>query len=322
METTTVIDVSNISIIDMSTEALQQQYSALSKLYTEQQVELEKKSQQIYDSKRELTRLSTLEAEYISEIESLQSGERNECERWKSKVQKLEEEKGDILNTHVQEIDNLELNLFKKDEEIVELQEQLKTLANSFNINENKNKIEESMNIKLKNEVSSLNEQLVTLTERIECFEKQQLVYQEQNLDLKDELNTLKENYKCKKEELDEAKDLIETLQEELMSTKIELETTKSKPLEDGSQGNSIFAEVDDKRLELQERMALMKSQYLKMKQERGKLLAEISSLHSSNAMLCERWETECNDKTEEKVRLEETYRYYHYLKGVLYGKS
>lgn len=64
---------------------------------------------------------------------------------------------------------------------------------------------------------------------------------------MQEDLQKLNENYECKKEELDEAKVLIETLQEDLMLTKSELEASKTKPLQDGSQGNSLFAEVDDR---------------------------------------------------------------------------
>lgn len=64
---------------------------------------------------------------------------------------------------------------------------------------------------------------------------------------LQEQLNMLNENYNCKKEELNEAKILIENLQEELVVLKNELDMVKCKPLQDGSQGNSLFAEVDDK---------------------------------------------------------------------------
>ncbi|GJQ86595.1 hypothetical protein Trydic_g7829 [Trypoxylus dichotomus] len=310
METSDV-EFFNMSRVDMTKEDLQLQYSSLSKICRQLRIELEEKSQQVYDHKRELTRLNTLEAEYLSEIECLQSGEKNECKRLQLKIQNLEEEKTEVTNTYTKEIECLELNIFKKDEEIAELQEKLQTMTNTFNATDNRNEIEEVQlkNIELKNNVHDLNELLLHLNKRIESLEKKHVVSQELNQNLQDELKALNENYKCKKGELDEAKHLIETLQEDLILTKNELEIAKTKPLEDGSQGNSLFAEVDNRRLELQEHMALMKSQYLQMKQERGKLLAQIATLNSSNAMLCQRWEIECKESVEDQDRLEEAYR-------------
>lgn len=56
--------------------------------------------------------------------------------------------------------------------------------------------------------------------------------------------------------------------------------------------------------------MAMMKSQYLEMKQERSKLLSEIAILHSTNAVLCQRWDIEMQDKLDDQEKLEESYRY------------
>lgn len=47
--------------------------------------------------------------------------------------------------------------------------------------------------------------------------------------------------------DLREANNLIETLQEELHFVKSELDLIKSKPLDDGAKGNSLFSEVYDK---------------------------------------------------------------------------
>lgn len=181
MDITSEIDVSNISTMDMSREDLQSQYSALSKFCWQLQTELEEKSQQIYDYKRELTRLNTLEADYLSEIESLQSEERSECDRLKLKIQSLEEEKNDIVHIYIEQIKCIERDTVRKDEEISKLEEDLKALSSSCTHVDNKNEVDElqSINEELKYQICQLNEDMGVLNEKIESFHKQQTIHQE-----------------------------------------------------------------------------------------------------------------------------------------------
>lgn len=52
---------------------------------------------------------------------------------------------------------------------------------------------------------------------------------------------------RCKKEELIEANEMVDKLNDELISMRNELEAEKNQLLDKGSQGNSLFAEVDDR---------------------------------------------------------------------------
>lgn len=45
------------------------------------------------------------------------------------------------------------------------------------------------------------------------------------------------------------------------------------------------------------------------MKQERSKLLSQIASLNSRNAMLCQRWDSEIKNRTDDDDKLEQAYR-------------
>lgn len=181
MEMTTEIELSNISIVDLSKEDLQSKYSALSKAYAKLQLELEEKSQQIYDNKRELTKFAALEGEYLSEIEALQSGEKNECERLKLKILNLEDEKNNIHNDYSDRIESLEVGLFRKDEEIVKLQEELKLLSAVCNSVCDKSDVEElqGKNVDLMKRVDELTDEVMTLNEQVDSYEKQNLLNQE-----------------------------------------------------------------------------------------------------------------------------------------------
>lgn len=44
-----------------------------------------------------------------------------------------------------------------------------------------------------------------------------------------------------------ESNDLVQQLNQEIFNLKTEMDTLKSKPLNEKSQGNSLFAEVDDR---------------------------------------------------------------------------
>nr|XP_966464.1 PREDICTED: protein Spindly [Tribolium castaneum] len=82
-----------------------------------------------------------------------------------------------------------------------------------------------------------------------------------------------------------------------------------SKPLDDKSQGNSLFAEVDDRRVQLQQNMNTMKSQYLEMKRERASYLKQIRALRNENVELMAKMEAEIKGRQEDEEMISETYK-------------
>jgi len=59
---------------------------------------------------------------------------------------------------------------------------------------------------------------------------------------------------------------LLQSAQAELAALKTELEFLKSNPQSDGQKGNSLFAEVEDKRLNMKKRLDAVLLKYHHMK--------------------------------------------------------
>ncbi|CAH1985940.1 unnamed protein product [Acanthoscelides obtectus] len=125
----------------------------------------------------------------------------------------------------------------------------------------------------------------------------------------KEELTTVKECLVIKKEELTEANDLIQRLNDEILCLKNELETYKSQPLDRKSKGNSLFAEVDDRRVHLQQVNKEMKEAYLAMKAERIQHLDTIRRLKLENCRLTEKWKLDYKEIGQDDAAIKETYQ-------------
>lgn len=126
---------------------------------------------------------------------------------------------------------------------------------------------------------------------------------------MKFDYEQLKESYENKREELNATKTLLESLQEEFIMTKNELEILKNKPLDKCSKGNSLFAEVDDRRVELVDEIKLIKRKYKLLKSENQNFVSKITELRNENTKLLQRWNEENKELKEgvdEHSRLKE----------------
>jgi hypothetical protein len=73
---------------------------------------------------------------------------------------------------------------------------------------------------------------------------------------------------------------LLQSTQAELAVTKTELEFLKSNPQPDGQKGNSLFAEVEDKRLNMKQRLDTILQKYHHLKKIYKDKCAELSRVN------------------------------------------
>ncbi|XP_018319611.1 protein Spindly isoform X2 [Agrilus planipennis] len=291
------LDISNF--INISKEELESKYNVLKESHKSLQVELESKNQLIYDNKRQLQVYEQLEKDFHQEIELVQKLAKCEVEKYEIKIQRLEENVSDLNDRN----QYLETCVFEREEEKVHLEFELKELVDKISLSNEKletvddncqreiRKLKEE-NEQLKKENEELLLEVKLLKEEIATFEEK---YEIANL----ELENAKENLSCKKSELAECKNVCTNLQEEVVVLKSELEGLRSKPLDTGAKGNSLFAEVNDKRLEVQDKMSRMKQKYLEMKRDYGSKLQKISELRAENQKLAQQLEE--NNKLQNK---------------------
>ncbi|KAF2888382.1 hypothetical protein ILUMI_17791, partial [Ignelater luminosus] len=112
------------------------------------------------------------------------------------------------------------------------------------------------------------------------------------------ELDQLNENISCKKQSLTETYDLISTLEEEMFSLKHELDTLTVKHQRYSDGENSLFAEVTNKKLKLQEILLDLTQECDKMKLEITNKQKQIYALRLHNDELTNIVK---NDQTEYK---------------------
>ena len=77
--------------------------------------------------------------------------------------------------------------------------------------------------------------------------------------------------------------------QVELAMLKQELETDRNVPQDLNRRGNSMFAEVDERRVELQGQVNSMKDNYIQMKNQYYALKKQVSFLQGKNRMLTDK---------------------------------
>lgn len=232
----------------LQTNDIPQDYDGLLEEYKQRETMLEKLQQKLYDCKRQLDNAVFLQNEYKQEIEALQNDKVKEQLKIEQKLAQIEE-------NHNKDKSNLKERIIFLEQELAKLEEQIKQNAavktgteDTEQINENQNKLYEKMDC-LEEENEDLrfkNEEFIISLEEVR-LENTDL--REQLTAIKNDMNEIQEMLKSKREELLEKDNLVQTLTEELACVKVDLEMHKSMPLDQESQGNSLFAEVNDRYL-------------------------------------------------------------------------
>ncbi|KAJ8920539.1 hypothetical protein NQ315_005408 [Exocentrus adspersus] len=290
---------------------LPEDYNGLKKEYLGLRNKLDSVNQELYGCKRQLKVVEALQLEYQNEIELLQSEANTEKIKREEKIVHLEENIVIQRSKFSERIHTLEAEVILKDEGLKQLKSEIELLKKDNakeTPTEDVNKlIQELMCLKSENEVLLENEE--KLKSSLEALQKNSAFLEEALTECKEELLSVKESLSCKRDELVEANDLVQKLNDELFCLKSELESYRSRPLNSSSKGNSLFAEVDDRRVYLQETINRMKTEYIAMKQERAKHLNMISHLKTENKTLCERWKKDIEEKEDDQDMVVKSYK-------------
>ncbi|XP_017769847.1 PREDICTED: protein Spindly [Nicrophorus vespilloides] len=254
---------------------------------------LEQNNQKIHELQRELSRATAVERDYIQEIEILQNADKTECKKLLERIQGLEETCHALRENRKEDLAMLEAEFNTKCEEnrlLIEKTENLQRLADNGNVTEETEKVIAENGI-LRDRIEFLEKNAANLRETLEELHSQNN-YMELELKSKiEEVADLNENYAVKSQELRSTNEIVETLQEEMAVMKSELDLLKNKSVDHVVQGNSLFAEVNDRRVQLQQNMTIMKEHYVEMKRERANLLNQINTLQKDNLVLAHRME-------------------------------
>ncbi|KAF7271103.1 hypothetical protein GWI33_015987 [Rhynchophorus ferrugineus] len=288
--------------MDNNRTVIADDYDGLLNQYNNLKCELDVIKQQLYDTTRQAKLNEALLKDYQNEIELFQKVETAEKNKWENKISRLEETLSNLRLRHSEDILQLETELAETQQENEYLKDQNEILKQT---NLTKQQAEISINcdetLNLRNNYDLLLEKHQELQEAFEISQIKQIQMEKDIEQYKEELEQFKELYEDKRSEVLEYATLNEKLNEELLYAQRELEINKHKPLEENSKGNSLFAEVDDRRVYLQKTVNDMKSDYIRMKQERGELIKQISNLRKENVDLQTRWKKDIEQIEEDK---------------------
>ncbi|XKL66077.1 hypothetical protein PGB90_009497 [Kerria lacca] len=249
----------------------------------EQQLNIiESQKQELYSANRKVETLSKMKIDMEIEIEAL-TGLHQIKGNLEAKVKSLEAElsstrlKCATLETELQDTKtNHEVAIIKLTTEIFNIkneqdQNQVSQKQNEDYLSELKSLREENKELNLnKMELQNDNKNLTDKTIMLE------MSVSEKNQELEEMRNTL--DYKSN--DLKSAMKLIEELQEEKAMLSVELNSLKCHPVTaNGKRGNSLFAEVDDKRISVANKYEVLQNKYKELKKNLVKKTAELKAL-------------------------------------------
>lgn len=282
-------------------------YNELLHQYKTLKKEFSGTKQNLYDTSRQLKVQEALISEYQSDIDLLQNKEHSQNEKFEAKIAALEDTIATLRSNYSESTSYLENEILEKERENLNFKNEIEILKRKNLVDDKDFSVNSSgiSNLTCENEL--LNEKVQELQGALEILQEQHTKLEEILEGYKEELSEVKENLKLKREELSDKAVLIDNLNDELMCTNSELEKYKQTTLDAASKGNSLFAEVDDRRVYLQGTIDKMKSEYIRLKQENCQHVNLISQLRKENFDFRETWKKDLEATQEDKYWINDT---------------
>ncbi|KAL6260415.1 hypothetical protein P5V15_007941 [Pogonomyrmex californicus] len=121
-----------------------------------------------------------------------------------------------------------------------------------------------------------------------------------------------KESFKLTLDQLQEKSNALESARESvtILTTKlVESQLSNIIPASDTCKGNSLFAEVEDNRLMLLDKMKSLQSKYKEKKRTLNAKMTEIKLLKAEKAVMARKWESDAIDTLQENTDLLNKYK-------------
>lgn len=274
------------------------------------QLELEQVKQELHQSN---IRLKVLEATYqdLKQDIILTKAETGHKQQELETKTKTEEVLANLRASQTEEIIQLECQLSAKIKEFERLQNEIQFYKKKVLIED-----EVTLDDNVKPEIILLeNETLIQKCQelhlRVENIQQQRHSLFSSIQESQENLAEHQAALEIKNEELAEKTNVIEELKHDLENSKKELETLKNQPLPTNSQGNSMFTEIEDRRVQLEEIGTEMSSKYTHLQKECQQNKLQILKLHTERAELLDKIEnifsdTELNNGSEEEYLINE----------------
>ncbi|XP_033218628.1 protein Spindly [Belonocnema kinseyi] len=260
----------------------------------------EEYQQKVHVLRRELESTSAMYKEVKELLEEFSS---KQSEKIDQKVQELTDKHNHERKCYEARIDELEDDLISKlnensemRTEIAELRIKIKMPAiQEISVYEEESEHQE-------NQITELMTLLQEKTEKLLACEETCKYLETQNSEMQDIIQGLKVR-------VVEKDQVIESTQEELAECRTELNALKTAPVPGSKKGNSLFAEVEDRRQVMMEKMNSMRASYHEMKRSFLSKENEIKVLKTERAALIRKWEDSAVEAVEQETALVDAYK-------------
>ncbi|EZA60955.1 hypothetical protein X777_08167 [Ooceraea biroi] len=200
-------------------------------------------------------------------------------------------------------IADLETDAADKKCKIMELHEELRKYKDLIN------KCSHSTTVTEDTSSAQYKEKIEQLLQLLQNEEKKGIALEERLRDTESQYQEIKDILKVTKEQLVEKSEALQNTREELAMNRLELESLKVTPASDTCKGNSLFAEVEDRRQVLLDKMKALQCKYNEMKRILNVKTSKIDLLKAEKAAMVRKWETDAIDAQQEDADLLEKYK-------------
>ncbi|XP_076633169.1 spindle apparatus coiled-coil protein 1 spindly [Colletes latitarsis] len=280
------------------TEGISERYRLL-------KVEYEECRQEIHDLKRKLELNETMLRDVQEINETLESSLDRQISEKEKFIFEVEEKHRDAIKEYENIISSLESNLTNQTTEIEKLHQNI----NRFKEIECETIVDDLKNISLETENASLKNHVEKLTVLLHEEEKKSKHLEEMINDLKAQYDELQRIFQDVKEQLTEKSKALEHAREELVLKRAAAESTEIYPTHNSCKGNSLFAEVEDRRQNVMSKMKTLHEKYIQIKRMCMSQVAEIKVLRTKQVSAFRKWETDTDHILTEKDELIEKYK-------------
>ncbi|KOX79244.1 hypothetical protein WN51_09045 [Melipona quadrifasciata] len=268
-------------------------------------VEHEKCKQEIYDLKRKFELNEAILRDVNEANESLERLLNQRISENKQLTCQVKEKHRTLVKEYENTISNLETKSAQQTREIEELRQRADQCATDQCVTVNR----QSGNISFDTDDISLKNRIDELLS-IQQEERKKYEHAEQSItELKSRCEHYERYIQGIKDQLDEKDQTLEETRAELALKRSEVESLRTDPTRESCKGNSIFAEVEDRRQKVVNKMNALREKYVELKRTCKSQITEIKSLRTERAAILGKLENDAHYTLTENEELIQKYK-------------
>ncbi|XP_035738319.1 spindle pole body component 110-like [Vespa mandarinia] len=245
--------------------------------------------QELHELHLKLIHNEAMQRELQEVNESLEQLLIKEKEKAEKKLHDIQEKNRETKEAYENQLSDLGIILENKEKENKELYDSL----HQFKVKTSQDNSYKTDDIEEK--LTPLKEQIQELLINLEDEKRKKEDAEETIKDIKNQVFELQEILEVTKNNLKEKNEVLESIREELVICRSEIETLKIVPASESCKGNSLFAEVEDRRQLAVNKVTILKKKYDELKQAYDIKAEEVKTLKIEKASILRKWDEYVN---------------------------